>query len=193
MRRWAAVALALVLTVASASAADLSGQLLVATPDLADPNFDHAVVLIVKHGADGALGLVVNDQRAERPLAEIMAALGLDPGAATGDVRVFLGGPVEPERVFVLHSREYARPETVAIGPQLALTTSEGIFRDMADGKGPQKAVVVFGYAGWAPDQLEGEMAQGAWFTEPADAKLILDEPPQRMWEEALRRRPQQL
>jgi putative transcriptional regulator len=190
--RWAAIVL-LFLLIAPARAADLSGQLLVATPDLADPNFDRTVILMVKHGSDGAIGLVVNDQRDERPLAEIMAALGLDPGAAQGKLRVFLGGPVEPDRVFVLHSDDYARPETIPVGHGLALTTSEGIFRDMADGKGPRKAVVLFGYAGWAPGQLEGEMAQGAWFTEPADAKLILDEAPQRIWDEALRRRPQQL
>jgi putative transcriptional regulator len=191
--RWAAVLAACLLFIAPAKAAELSGRLLVATPDLADPNFDHTVILIVQHGADGALGLVVNDQRDERPLAEIMAAVGLDPGAAKGKVRVFLGGPVQRDRVFVLHSAEYARPETLAVGRDLALTTSEGVFRDMADGKGPRKAIVVFGYAGWAPGQLEGEMTQGGWFTEPADAKLIFDESPQRMWDEALRRRPQAL
>jgi putative transcriptional regulator len=193
MPRFAAAFAVFLLLISPATAADLSGQLLVANPDLADPNFDRTVILIVQHGADGAIGLVVNDQRDERPLAEIMTALGLDPGAAQGKLRVFLGGPVEPDRVFVLHRADYMRPETLPIGRGLALTTSEGIFRDMADGKGPRKAIVLFGYAGWAPGQLEGEMAQGAWFTEPADAKLILDEPPQRMWEEALRRRPQQL
>jgi putative transcriptional regulator len=191
--RWAAVLAALALLVAPATGAELSGQLLVATPDLADSNFDHTVILIVRHGADGAFGLVVNDQRAERPLAEIMTAIGLDPGAAKGEVRVFLGGPVERERVFVLHSADYARPETVAVGSHFALTTSEAVFRDMAEGQGPRKAVVVFGYAGWAPGQLESEMAQGGWFTEPADAKLIFDEPPQRIWDEALRRRPRAL
>lgn len=193
MPRWAAALAALLLWAAPAPAAELSGQLLVAMPDLADPNFDHTVILMVNHGAEGALGLVVNDQRDERPLAEIMTAIGLEPGNAKGNVRVFLGGPVERTRVFVLHSTDYARPDTVAVGSNLALTVSEGIFRDMADGKGPQKAIVILGYAGWAPGQLEDEMAQGGWFTEPADAKLILDEPPQRLWDEALRRRPQQL
>jgi len=191
--RWAVALVALLLWAAPAPAAELSGQLLVAVPDLADPNFDHTVILMVRHGADGALGLVVNDQRDERPLAEIMTAIGLEPGSAKGNVRVFLGGPVEPTRVFVLHSAEYARPDTIAVGSGLALTVSGDIFRDMADGKRPRKVMVILGYAGWAPGQLEGEMAQGGWFTEPADAKLILDEPPQRLWDEAVRRRPQAL
>jgi len=186
-------ALLVLLAPLSAAGAGLAGQLLVATPELGDPNFDHTVVLIVSHDENGAFGLVINDAVAERPFASLMQDLGLDPGDASGDVRIFAGGPVEREKGFVLHSSEYARPETLVIDGRFSLTTSAGIFRDMAAGKGPKKALVLFGYAGWSPGQLEAEIAQHGWFTEPADPGLVFDEPPQRMWQDAIARRPRDL
>ena len=186
-------ALLVLLAPLSAAGAGLAGQLLVATPELDDPNFENTVVLIVSHDKNGALGLVVNDMVMERPFASLMADLGLDPEGATGDVRVFAGGPVQRDKGFVLHSTEYARPETLVIDGRFSLTTSAGIFRDMAVGKGPKKALVVFGYAGWGPGQLEREIAQHGWFTEPADPAFVFDEPPQRMWQDAIERRPRDL
>lgn len=193
MRRFAILAAVLVVLAMPARGAELTGQLLIATPDVGDPNFEHTVVLVVKHDQNGAFGLVVNDEVADRSFAELMGELGLDAKGAKGRVRIFAGGPVEPEKGFVLHSTEYARPETIAIGGGLALTSSAAILRDMALGKGPRRALVAFGYAGWAPGQLESEIASHGWFTAPADPKLLFDEPAQMRWQDAVKRRLQDL
>jgi putative transcriptional regulator len=193
MTRLARLALLLVLAALPARADGLAGRLLVATPQLDDPNFARAVVLIVAHDSTGAFGVVVNDQVAERPIAALMRELGLKPQGAKGTVRIFAGGPVEPARGLVLHSAEYKRAGTIAIDDHIALTPDPEILRDMGRGKGPKKALVVFGSAGWAPGQLDAEIAQGGWYSAPADPKLLFDEPAQLRWQDALKRRLQEL
>ena len=97
----------------------LVGQLLVAAPGVGDPRFGRTVILIVEQGPDGTLGIVVNKPIGDQPLASVFQALGQKDGDATGSVRVFSGGPVQPEVGFVVHSPDYRRPETVAITDRL--------------------------------------------------------------------------
>jgi putative transcriptional regulator len=108
-------------------------------------------------------------------------------------VRIFAGGPVQPELGFVLHSAEYRRADTMEIDGHVAMTSSREILRDIAANRGPKQSLVAFGYAGWAPGQLEGELMQGVWFTAPADAKLLFEEERERVWENAVTRRTQDL
>jgi putative transcriptional regulator len=173
--------------------ASLAGQLLVASEAMGDPRFAQTVVLMVRHDKNGALGIVINRSIGERPLASLLEALGEKDPAVSGSVRIFLGGPVQPEIGFVVHSAEYHRPDTLDIDGHVAMTASRDILRDIAHQRGPQKALVAFGYAGWAAGQLEGEMAQRAWFAAPADAKLIFDEDRDKVWDEAMKRRTQDL
>src|SRR5262249_12686174 len=109
--------------------APLAGQLLIASPDMRDPRFDHAVIVAVPHDRDGALGLVINMPLGERPLAEFLAAIG-ETGAGDTKVRVFVGGPVQPDVALVLHSAEYHGSGTLAIDGGLALTGDRQILRD---------------------------------------------------------------
>jgi len=160
----------------------LTGQLLIASPDMRDPRFDHAVILVVRHDREGALGLVINMPLGERPLAELLAATG-ETGAGDTKVRVFVGGPVQPEVALVLHSAEYRGAGTLAIDGRLAVTGDPQILRDMAAKTGPQKSLLCLGYAGWAPGQLEGEIARRSWTTVPADGKLIFDEDREKLWD----------
>lgn len=171
----------------------LAGQLLVAAPSMGDPRFAQTVVLMVRHDANGAFGLVINRPLGERPTADLLQALGEPRGDAKGMLRIFAGGPVQPELGFVIHSLDYRRPETFPIGDRLGMTANRQIFRDIAVGRGPQKSLVAFGYAGWAPQQLEGEMAAGAWFTAPADSAIVFDEDRDRVWERAMERRTRDL
>jgi putative AlgH/UPF0301 family transcriptional regulator len=127
----------------------LVGQLLVAAPGVGDPRFERTVILIVEQGPDGTLGIVINKPIGEQPLASVFKALGQKDGDATGSVRVFSGGPVQPEVGFVVHSPDYRRPETVAITDRLSMTSSTAILRDIGDRRGPAKVLVAFGYAGW--------------------------------------------
>src|SRR5215831_8382307 len=146
----------------------LAGQLLIAPPEMRDPRFDRAVVLVVRHDRDGALGIVIN-------------------------MPVFRGGPVQSDIVLVLHSAEYRCPGTLAVDGRVSLTASAQILRDMAAKAGPQKSLFAFGYAGWGAGQLDNEMAHNVWFAAPSDPKLVFDEDRDRVWELALARRTRDL
>jgi putative transcriptional regulator len=171
----------------------LAGQILIASPGLRDPRFDHTVILMVRHSASGALGIVLNHPVGERPLASILEAIGEKTEGATGSLRIFSGGPVQPEIGFVVHSKDYHRPETIEIDGRFAMTSSREILRDIAMKHGPQKVLVAFGYAGWAPGQLENELAQRAWFTAAADTGLIFDADRDKLWDDAMAHRTQDL
>jgi putative transcriptional regulator len=167
----------------------LAGQFLVATPEMGDPRFAETVILMVRHDETGALGIVINRPVEERPLASLLAALGEPNAGVTGTVRLFAGGPVDPTVGFVVHSAEYRRDETLAIDGRIAVTASRAILLDIGHGTGPHQSLVAFGYAGWGPGQLELEMAQRSWFTEPEDPRLIFDDDRDKVWKEALDRR----
>jgi len=104
-------------------------------------------------------------------------------------LRLFVGGPVQPEIGFVVHTDDYRRKETKVVGDRLAVTSSREALVDIGFKRGPEKALVVFGYAGWAPGQLENELARDDWFTAPADLDLVFDEPREKVWDLAMARR----
>ena len=156
---------------------------------MGDPRFERTVILIVEHSPGGAMGLVINKPIGEQPLASVLEALGQKDGDVTGSVRVFSGGPVQPEVGFVVHSPDYRRPETVAITDHLSITSSIAILHDIGDKRGPAKVLVAFGYAGWGPDQLEHEIEEHAWGTAVADPTLVFDEDRDNVWDVAWKRR----
>src|SRR5262249_60098247 len=101
-----------------------------------------------------AFGIVINRPVGERPLALLLKAMGEEAPAVAGSVVIFAGGPVQPEIGFVVHSADYHRAETLAIDGRVAMTSSREILRDIANKQGPQKSLIAFGYAGWAPGPL---------------------------------------
>jgi putative transcriptional regulator len=169
-------------------ALSLAGQMLVASPDIEDPRFRHAVVLMVQHDATGAFGIIVNRPLAEHPLAQLLGEIGRDNAGVTGRVLIFFGGPVDPTLGFVVHSADYRGAGTIAIDQRLAMTLVSQVLVDIAGGKGPARALVAFGYTGWGPDQLEGEIARGGWFIEPADSDLVFDGGTDKVWADAMAR-----
>jgi putative transcriptional regulator len=173
--------------------ASLAGQLLIASPTMGDPRFHHAVILMVRHDQNGALGIVVNRPVGERPLAALLAALGDKDTGLQGTVRIFSGGPVQPEIALVIHSADYQRSGTIDIDGRVAMTSSLEILRDIGSNRGPSKSLVAFGYAGWGPGQLEGEIGHGFWFNTPQDAKLVFDQERDQVWDDAMKRRTQDL
>ena len=173
--------------------ATLAGQLLVATPSMGDPRFVHTVILITRHDKKGALGIVINKPVGERPLASLLETLGEKETGAEGSVRIFAGGPVQPEIGFVVHSADYRRAETIVVDSHVSVTSTREILRDIARKQGPQKSLIAFGYAGWGPGQLDGEMAQRAWFTAEDDVDLIFDMDRAKVWDEAMKRKTQDL
>ena len=173
--------------------ASLAGQLLVATPSMGDPRFAQTVILMARHDKNGAFGIVINKPLGERPLADLLTALGEKDEGVAGSVRVFAGGPVQREIGFVVHSADYRRAGTIVVDGRVAVTSTREILRDIARKQGPQKSLLAFGYAGWGPGQLDGEMALRAWFTAAEDVDLIFDLDRAKVWDEAMKRRTQDL
>jgi putative transcriptional regulator len=171
----------------------LAGQLLIASPTMRDPHFDHAVILILRHDQDGAMGIVINMPVEERPLASILEMLGEKDTDVAGKVHIFAGGPVQPEIGFVIHSADYRGPETIDVNERVLMTSSSQILRDIGNNKGPKKSLIAFGYAGWAAGQLEDELERRVWFTTAGEPKLIFDEDRKKVWESAYSHRAQDL
>jgi putative transcriptional regulator len=165
------------------------GMFLVAAPTMGDPRFEESVVYMVGHGEDGAIGLVINRPVAEGPLADLLKALGSEGEDAKGNVTIHYGGPVEPEQFFVLHSNDYASKATRFVGNGLGVTSDPEILQAIAQGKGPRQKLLIFGYAGWGPGQLEAELKDNAWFVIPADMSILFDTEPEKKWERALAKR----
>jgi putative transcriptional regulator len=167
----------------------VAGRLLVAAPELGDPNFEQTVVLMLQDDEQGALGVVINRPYGKAPTGELLRRLGVDPGDAKGETELFYGGPVEPEIGMIVHGTDYALPSTHQVSSGIAVTSDPKALADIAQGKGPHQAIPVLGYAGWAPGQLASELAQGAWFTLPADPALVFASDPTRIWKVAYARR----
>ena len=167
----------------------LAGQLLVAEPEMGDPRFQHSVILLVRHDKSGALGIIINRPVEERSLASLLQAIGQSTTGIEGNVRIFAGGPVEPQIGFIVHSADYHLSETTDIDGRVAMTSSPEVLQDIGHGKGPKKSLVAFGYAGWGPGQLESELAQHVWFTIPEDPRLVFDLDRDKVWDAAQARR----
>ena len=156
-----------------------------ASPSLRDP-FDHAVIMIAQHDRNGALGIVINRPIARRPIATVLAALGADAAGVSDSVLIFLGGPVSPNVAFALHSSEYHGSHTRDIDGRVALGDAAEVLRDIGAGHGPKQSLIAFGYAGWAPQQLDDELARGAWLTAPENPALVFDTDRAKVWTDAL-------
>jgi putative transcriptional regulator len=191
----AAILAALLLAPAAdpADTASLTGQLLIAAPTIGDPRFAHTVILMVKHDKDGALGIVINRPVGEESIARLLEGTGEDVSGIEGNLRVFAGGPVQPDLGFIVHSGEYRRDETIEVDGRVAMTASRQILRDIGHHRGPQKTLFALGYAGWGPGQLENEMERHDWFTTPEEPKLIFDDDREHLWDDAMARRTREL
>lgn len=163
----------------------LANQLLIALPALADTNFSRSVALICQHDSDGAMGLIVN-RPSEYTLGEVLEQMGLEGGGEAMRSQVVLaGGPVHPERGFVLHDGGLQWDSTLSISDELFLTTSRDVLEAMTKGEGPEHAVIALGCAGWNAGQLEQELAENDWLTAPADPQLLFSMPLEARWQAA--------
>ena len=171
----------------------LTGQLLIASPDIGDPRFAHTVILMVKHDKDGALGITINRPVGEKSIASLLEGPGEDVSGIEGTLRIFAGGPVQPDIGFVVHSAEYRRDDTIAVDEHVAMTASRQILRDIGHHRGPVKTLFALGYDGWGPGQLENELARHDWFTAPEEPKLIFDDDRANLWEDAMAHRTREL
>ncbi len=164
----------------------LTGQLLIAMPNMRDPRFTRTVIYICAHNADGAMGLVVNRLVGSVTFPDLLKQLGIDTDATSEEIRVHFGGPVESGRGFVLHSGEYHHDSTLQVAEQMALTATIDILQDMAKGCGPRRSLLALGYAGWGAGQLDAEIQSNGWLIVAADEQLVFDEDLDNKWERAI-------
>lgn len=165
----------------------LADHFLVAMPALDDPNFQRSVTLVCQHDAGGAMGIVIN-RLADYTLGELLDHLKLgtrDPALAAR--AIVAGGPVHPDRGFVLHGDDSEWNSTLHVAPGLSVTTSRDILEAMSRGEGPARVLVALGYAGWEAGQLEDELAQNSWLTVPVDRGIVFDTPLAERWRAAAR------
>lgn len=151
----------------------LTNHFLIAMPGLVDPNFARTVTYVCEHSDAGAMGIVIN-----RPLEVRLGELldQLDIATVRRNVRqaaVYQGGPVQPERGFVLHTAGIAFDSTLNITPEISVTTSRDVLEAIASGDGPAQSLIALGYAGWGSGQLEQEMSANAWLSGPASTDII--------------------
>lgn len=169
---------------------NLTGKMLIAMPGMNDPRFEHSVILVCSHSDSGAMGLVVNRPLDELSFKDLLGQLGIDANEDAISVPIGFGGPVEPGRGFVLHHvTERIEDEDegrMRIGEDLAMTSTRDILEDLAMGRGPQKALLALGYAGWGPGQLDNEILANGWLTVERADELIFDQENGNKWQRAL-------
>ncbi|TXK94989.1 hypothetical protein BMR02_13360 [Methylococcaceae bacterium HT1] len=161
-------------------------QLLIAMPNLKDPNFFHGVTFICQHNSEGALGLVINHPM-EMILGDILEQMGIVASSdKIAEIPIFSGGPLQQERGFVLHHTSNELWESsIAVSDTLSVTTSRDILKAIAEGEGPKKFLIALGYAGWGVDQLETEMKSNAWLSTQYDEGVVFDTPINKRWSAA--------
>lgn len=165
--------------------ADLTNHFLIAMPTLEDPNFQHAVAYLCEHNSEGGLGIIINHPT-EVSLGELLEHLEIEPASpAIANETVYMGGPVQRERGFVLHSPEGDWDSSLRISDSVSVTTSRDILAAIARGEGPERYLVALGYAGWEAGQLEQELAQNAWLNGPADPEIIFNRSTPERWQAA--------
>jgi putative transcriptional regulator len=160
-------------------------NLLIALPSLQDSQFERSVTLICQHDGDGAMGVVVN-RPSEYTLGEVLQQMGISSDSESLQSQIVLaGGPVHPERGFVLHDGDREWDSTLAVGDGLFLTTSRDVLEALARGEGPGQAVVALGCAGWGAGQLEQELVDDSWLMVPTRRDVLFDLPLPQRWQAA--------
>ncbi len=164
---------------------NLTHHFLIAMPMLADPHFFHTVTYICAHSEEGAMGIVIN-RPMELDLGEVLTHMQISASDSDAvDIPIYQGGPVQPERGFVIHRLPEEWDATLNVQSQIGVTTSRDILEAIAAGRGPAQLLVALGYAGWGAGQLERELAENAWLSGPADFSILFDVPSEQRWRAA--------
>lgn len=166
------------------ASSNFTDQFLIAMPGLEDPNFFHSVTYICEHNDHGAMGIVINHP-SELTLRTVLEHMNIEADGDTDRIPIYSGGPVQPDRGFVLHAPGGTWSSSIQVAEGVALTTSRDILEAMARHQGPEDCLVALGYAGWGAGQLEREIAENAWLTAAADPEILFRLPAGERWQAA--------
>jgi len=155
-------------------------------PVMADPRFSQSVIYLCAHTPDGAMGLVVNRPLAKPSFDDLLRQLEIEPLPPARRIRIYVGGPVDNARGFVLHTADWTGEGSLKVNDALALTASLDVLKALAEGGGPREGILALGYAGWGPGQLEAEIHQNAWLSLPAQEHLVFGAEHETKWRRAL-------
>lgn len=173
----------------SRTAENLAGRLLVASPDMRDPRFVETVIYMVKHGPEGAMGIVINRPLAKGAIEDLLKGIGAETKGARGEIVIHYGGPVSPEAGVILHSDDVLFENSTKVNDGIAMTTDARLIEAISRGKGPRQSLFAVGYAGWAPGQLENELKANAWFVVSGDKAFIFGKDADKKWRQAMDKR----
>jgi putative transcriptional regulator len=163
----------------------LSNHFLIAMPALSDPNFHHTATFICEHNDGGALGLVIN-RLMDMQLGDILEHMDIEAvRSGVAKQPVYMGGPVQNDRGFVLHEPLGDWEATLKVTDDTGITSSRDILEAIARGEGPEKSFITLGYAGWGAGQLEEELAANAWLSGPASTRIVFETPCAQRWQAA--------
>jgi putative transcriptional regulator len=163
----------------------LSNHFLIAMPGLEDPNFFHTATFICEHNEEGAMGIIVN-RPLDVTLEEVLDQMNIEASASVDtSIPIYMGGPVQPEHGFVLHSPGGLWESSMVISDEIIVTTSQDILAAIAHNEGPKDYLIALGYAGWSENQLEDEIAENTWLSGPSNADILFHTPAEERWNSA--------
>lgn len=169
----------------------LAGRLIIASPAMSDNRFHNTVIYMCVHDANQAMGIIINKPKPDLTLSSMLPHLNVKGPVTYEDTQVLYGGPVEKERGFVLHSRDFTDPNnSLPLSDTLAMTTSKSVLSALTKANAPRRAVLALGYAGWQSGQLEAEIMRNSWLVAPVisedDEDIIFTGEPRHKWKQAL-------
>lgn len=162
------------------------GQFVIAMPGLVDENFSNSVVCVSEHKKEGALGFIINKPHPYMVCRNVFDELGIEYTEKSGNVPVYMGGPVQPDSIFIIHSGPFDWDGCFRFPPGLAISNTTDIIRAIARGEGPEKYFFLLGCAGWAENQLELEIIHNFWLTAPIDMKILFEIEPEHKWRDVI-------
>ena len=172
----------------------LCGKFLIAMPGMGDQRFERSVIYICAHSEEGAMGSIFNQVLDTPTMTDFFNQLEIVSEDETGIIseelastNLFVGGPVEPGRGFVLHTSEYDSDSTLHVSDTVRLTATLDILRSIVTNKGPGKSMIALGYSGWAAGQLEDEIVSNGWLTADADERIIFETPVSERYDASLK------
>jgi putative transcriptional regulator len=164
----------------------LEGKLLLAMPSMTDPRFERSVIYICSHSDEGAMGLVINHPIPDLTFCNLLEQLDIEGDSLAPQIPVHAGGPVDTGRGFVLHSPDFVEDTSVKLAGDVALTATVDILKALAGQGGPEKHIVILGYAGWGPGQLEDEFSQNAWLSADPTGEVLFETADDQKWPRAM-------